>query len=229
MKKRDLRSERERQKRQDYKTSILHAAEDVIIKKGTSALTMDDVAREAQFSKATLYRYFRSKGDLIFEIIVHYYEDVTQNLLRIQKMNTGATEKLKEAIRFVLQFSEDKKNISRVLLMDKSLPRFFRMVMGDAQKSASAPEKKLFQMLRARSKEMQDVGSGFIKEGIASGEFRPMDITGAVTFLEAALQGYLHGELWYQKKHNLEEETELIHGFFLHGIINKGNPKGEQR
>ena len=76
---------------------------------------------------------------------------------------------------------------------------------------------------------MLEVGSGIIKEGIASGEFRPMDVIGAVTFLEAALQGYLHGELWYQKKHNLEEETELIHGFFLHGIINKETFKGERR
>jgi AcrR family transcriptional regulator len=229
MKKRDLRSERERQKRQDYKASILHAAEGVIIRKGTSALTMDDVAREAQFSKGTLYRYFKSKGELIFEIVVHYYEDITENLLRIQKMNTGATEKLKEAIRFVLQFSENKKNISRVLLMDKSFPRFFRIFMGDAQNSASAPDKKLFQLLKSRSKEMLEVGSGIIKEGIASGEFRPMDVMGAVTFLEAALQGYLHGELWYQKKHDLEEETELIHGFFLHGIINKETFKGERR
>ncbi len=229
MKKRDLRGERRRQRWEEYKMDILHAAEDVIIKKGTSALTMDDVARGAQFSKATLYRYFRSKGELIFEIIVHYYDEIIDNLLSIQKKNIRATEKLREAIRFALQFSENKKNISRVLLMDKSFPKFFRLFMGDSQKNVSAPDKKLFQMLKARSRELLEAGSGIIKEGIASGEFRPMNVMGAVTFLEAALQGYLHGEMWHQKKHNLEEETELIHGFFLHGIINKETDKGELR
>ena len=59
----DLRKERERQRREEYKETILHAAESIIVRKGYRATTMDDIAREAQFSKATLYNYFRSKGD----------------------------------------------------------------------------------------------------------------------------------------------------------------------
>jgi len=54
MKKRDLRSERELHRREENKTYILNAAESVFAKKGFSFSTMDDIAEEAQFSKATI-------------------------------------------------------------------------------------------------------------------------------------------------------------------------------
>ena len=78
MKTSNPRTERERQRRNECKKSILLAAESLIIRRGLNAVTMDDVAREAQFSKATLYRYFRDKGELIFEILIHYYDEIIE-------------------------------------------------------------------------------------------------------------------------------------------------------
>ncbi|MEZ5357834.1 MAG: TetR/AcrR family transcriptional regulator [Candidatus Zixiibacteriota bacterium] len=52
------RKEREREQRI---SEILDAAERVITKKGYRAVTMDDIAAEAELSKGTLYLYFKSK------------------------------------------------------------------------------------------------------------------------------------------------------------------------
>jgi len=83
----DLRKERKRQRREGYKETILHAAESLIVRKGYRATTMDDIARETQFSKATLYNYFRSKGDLTYEIMLHYFDDIKRSLADVQALD----------------------------------------------------------------------------------------------------------------------------------------------
>jgi len=75
MKKRDLRIERKRHRREENKIFILKAAEFIFAKKGYSFATMDDIAEEAQFSKATIYQYFNSKGEIFFEIILNVEKD----------------------------------------------------------------------------------------------------------------------------------------------------------
>lgn len=48
-----------------HRGSILAAAERLFAEKGTEKTTMDDIAREAEYSKATLYVYFQSKEEII--------------------------------------------------------------------------------------------------------------------------------------------------------------------
>ncbi len=52
------RRERERQKRIEL---ILDKAEGLFLEKGFAATTMDDIAKAAEFGRATLYHYFPSK------------------------------------------------------------------------------------------------------------------------------------------------------------------------
>jgi len=221
MKKKDLRQERTRQRQEDYKHAILQAAEAVIIRKGYSAATMDDVAREAQFSKATIYRYLKSKGEMIFEIILHYFEELELRMREINAMKKSATEKLREAIRSVLEFYAEKENISHIFMMDEAFMKKMRIFVPGQQKFASALDKKLIKMMRTKRKEISEVGGEILQEGVATGEFREMNIQEAVTFLEAVLEGSLHGRFWYGEEPNLQKETNLIHSFFLYGIEKK--------
>ncbi len=55
------RREREKAKR---RATIVDAAEQVFVRDGFDAATMDQVAAEAEISKGTVYLYFESKGDL---------------------------------------------------------------------------------------------------------------------------------------------------------------------
>ena len=53
-----------------HRGSILAAAERLFAEKGTEKTTMDDIAREAEYSKATLYVYFQSKEEIINAILL---------------------------------------------------------------------------------------------------------------------------------------------------------------
>ncbi len=59
------RREREKEQRRN---DIIDAAERVFFTKGRATATMDDVAEEAEFSKGTLYLYFKSKEELYLAI-----------------------------------------------------------------------------------------------------------------------------------------------------------------
>ena len=48
-----------------HRQNILAAAEKLFLAKGFDKTTMDDVAKEAQYSKATLYVYFKSKDEIL--------------------------------------------------------------------------------------------------------------------------------------------------------------------
>jgi AcrR family transcriptional regulator len=226
----DLRTEREQRRRLEYKNFILKAAEDVIVRKGYNAMTMDDVAREAQFSKATLYHYFKGKGELILEIIADYFEQMNQELIKIKATKKSATEKLRRGIHYYLKFHEEKMNISRVLLMDKSFMTKMRIFVSGREKQMSKKDKNFLNMTKARRKEIVDKVSSILAEGTRTKEFRKMDMEAAVEFLESALQGYCHGKFWQEKKQSVNKETEFILGFFLHGIEHKQKSrKGETR
>ena len=59
------RKEREKERR---RLDIIDAAEDVFFSKGFEKTTMDDIAKEAELGKGTLYLYFDSKEDIYGEI-----------------------------------------------------------------------------------------------------------------------------------------------------------------
>ena len=92
----DSRVAREERRRRENRETILHAAEAVIQAKGFSPSSMDDVAAEAGFSKATLYRYFKSKTELLFEILIHFFEDMETGLAAIRRRPASCRERLRE-------------------------------------------------------------------------------------------------------------------------------------
>lgn len=53
-----------------HRGSILAAAERLFSERGTEKTTMDDIARESEYSKATLYVYFQSKDEIVNAILL---------------------------------------------------------------------------------------------------------------------------------------------------------------
>mgnify|MGYP002353582991 CR=1 FL=1 len=70
--------ERKRQEKEIRRTDIIDAAERVFFSKGYENSSMDEVAREAEFSKRTIYVYFSSKEQIYFEIMIRGYRLLIQ-------------------------------------------------------------------------------------------------------------------------------------------------------
>ena len=218
MKKKNLRLERKRQRWEENKLSILESAERVFVQKGYNGTTMNEIAEEAQFSKATLYHYFQSKRDIFFEIILSSFETVWKKLKSIQEKNITAEEMIKEITYFVLQVFQTKKNISRIFLMEKSLMKTVLNLSPEEHTTLSSAEKEYLEGIRETKERILQTAIEIFERGIKAGEFRMMDAHDAAHAFEAMLHGFYFTKFWYEHEYNLETGAELIHDFFLHGV-----------
>jgi len=227
MRKKDLRSARERQRREENRETILHAAEAVILRKGFSAASMDDVAAEAQFSKATLYRYFRSKSELVFEIMIHFLEDLDGRLRDVLNRPASARERLGEWIASSLRFLSENENLTRVFLLDRSFMRLLQIFVGKQSRSGTEEERRFLQKIKTKRKEMLEGSRILLRDGIASGEFRSMDLDAGMTFIEAVIEGYFVERFWDDRRPDIEEDAGHIQDFIQHAIENIKVSRGE--
>ena len=60
---------------------IINAATKLIMLKGASQTSLSDIAKEVGISKGTLYYYYPSKSELIFDITDRHMRQVTRDLL----------------------------------------------------------------------------------------------------------------------------------------------------
>lgn len=231
MEKSNLRIERKKRQRKENRQAIVRAAEQVILRKGYGAVTMDDIAGEAQYSKATVYRYFRNKGELLFEIMARYFDDLHESLAKIAAGDGPASEKLLASIRCVLDFHEEKSSVSRMVVMDPSVFRMMRVFFIKAPSQDPPPAKAFLDIVRRKKEMIYDVAAGVLREGMASGEFRDLDAPSALRFIDAAVQGYIHELFWVDDRDDARTAAEFLHTYILKGIgagdVKRG--KGEKR
>ena len=218
----EVRREREVRRRESYREVILHAAARVILRKGYSALTMDDVAREAQLSKATVYKYVAGKGPLLFEILGHSFDDIQERLAGIVDSAGSAGDKLRRLVQAVLQSSEDMKQVYRVLWMDKAMLKLMRVFATPPGKPGSSlqADRKMLAMLKEKRQELIGAGARILEEGVASGEFRRLDAGQASAFIESVLQGYTHMMFWEGDAPLSPRAPDILTRFILEGIRN---------
>jgi len=222
MRSNDLRRERELRRREGYREIILHAANRIILRKGFSALTMDDVAREAQLSKATIYKYVDGKGSLLFDIVGHTFDDLTARAAAIADGPGTAAEKLGRIVQVVLQSGEEMKSINRILWMDKAMLKLMRLFAPPPSKSGAVPagDRKSMGLLRQKRQRLIDIGARILTDGVTAGEFRRLDTAAASDFIESVLQGYMHMRFWQAEGPLPAAAADNLTRFIIEGIRN---------
>lgn len=81
------RKERSQKEKELRRGDIIDAAERVFFSKGYENASMDEVAKEAEFSKRTVYMYFSGKEQIYYEIMIRGYR------LLIDMLEAGFEEK----------------------------------------------------------------------------------------------------------------------------------------
>jgi AcrR family transcriptional regulator len=92
---------RERKKRA-ARGKILATADHLIRSRGYEQTTMRDIAAGAALSYQTLYNYFPTKGDILFQLLVDQIEDVSDQYAEVLRtFDGGLLEALDELARLV--------------------------------------------------------------------------------------------------------------------------------
>jgi len=217
------RSVRQERRRLENREAILHAAQAAILRKGISAVSMDDVAAEAQFSKATIYRYFRNKAELVSEILIHFIDDLDGQLQKTMKAPGSVRERLAEWIGCSLRFLAGNENLAKILLLDHSVMRLLQILVDDKHRDGSEKEMNLLRKILARHTDMNRRAEVLLREGVETGEFRPIEPRSGLRFLEAVIEGYFVQRFWTETKSTVEREIEHINDFVFRGLENRGS------
>ncbi|PTX61274.1 TetR family transcriptional regulator [Melghirimyces profundicolus] len=78
------------------KQKILLTAERLFLKKGIRAVTVENIVDEAQVSKATFYKYFRNKEDILERVFIHMTDEIAAHYRDIveQAKRDGLTKEM---------------------------------------------------------------------------------------------------------------------------------------
>lgn len=101
------------------KNKVLVIAKDVFLKKGIADVSMTDIAEEAQFGVASIYRYFGNKNALVVECAVSLWEERIEKIRKEYQKNSGFSgfEQLKRLTDFFPWLIVGDKDFSRFLIM----------------------------------------------------------------------------------------------------------------
>ena len=159
----------------DTRALILEAAKGLLRRFGPGKLTVVDIARELQMSHANVYRFYRTKAEILDAISDEWLTQLESFVEEIARRHISAAARI-EAV--VLELHRKRK---RKFLKDAEVFEAYRRIVEVRPEVAE----------RRRAK-IQAVFHRLLEEGIESGEFGPMDCLKVSTALKDATAMFLH-------------------------------------
>lgn len=100
---------RKKKIKQIKENDIIDAAEKVFFRKGYNEANVDEIAAEAEYSKRTVYKYFKSKKELYFVVTLRGY-NILLDLFKAglaEKSTMTGLEKVKLIGQITVKFQQD--------------------------------------------------------------------------------------------------------------------------
>jgi TetR/AcrR family transcriptional regulator, cholesterol catabolism regulator len=180
---------------------IVAAAAKVFRTKGYHRATVREIAEEVGILKGSLYHHFESKEALLYLVVKEPIAQMYQTIAAIAAAEHGATEKLRRAI------------LAHLEAFDRHYPHLFVYL-----REREAVKQRFREMIGFSPKDYERCWQQILREGIASGEFRPnLD----VQVTSYGLLGMLNWAYkWYdpQGRLNIEEVAREFTALALAGV-----------
>jgi len=182
---------------------ILEAAGRLFSERAYAVVQMDDVARAAGMSKATVYRYFRSKETLYLEIFDQALVALIGTVEALQRRRMPPRETMTAIIAAVVETFAVHIGTLRSLMADEA-------DLAD----------RIRRVFRGRRREINALLGQTIADGMAGGTFRELDV--------ATVPGVLVGMCWggVMGAPGTKPDTlaQIIGGLFLDGACQPETP-----
>lgn len=207
---------RKKEPRSVHRENIVSAASALFMERGIAATSMDDIAKAAGYSKATLYVYFENKEEIVGILVLNsmqkLYDYISSAL--IQHKTTKARYDF--ICRGLMQYQQE-------------FPFYFKMVLDkiniDFESKDYLPEeKKTYQI----GEEINEKIKNFLLSGMEKGDLRSdLEIMPAIFNFWGMLSGIIqlaaNKEEYINKSMGLSKEKFLEYGFSLvyHSIAAK--------
>ena len=199
---------RKKEPRSVHRENIVSAASTLFMERGIAATSMDDIAKAAGYSKATLYVYFENKEEIVGILVLNsmkkLYDYISSAL--IQHETTKARYDF--ICRGLVQYQEE-------------FPFYFKMVLDkiniDFESKEYLPEERETYQI---GEEINEKIKNFLLSGMEKGDLRSdLDIMPAIFNFWGMLSGIIqlaaNKEEYIKKSMGLSKIKFLEYGFSL--------------
>ncbi len=187
--------------RPSRRDDLLAAAARRFVETGLRKTTMEDIAREAGAGKATLYRHFSNKSDLIDALLVSEGERLRRRLTRAYDARDGVLPGIEDAFLTGLQFLVEHPVLTRG--RDEEPAMLLERVAAHRGPLVEAA---------------LDWFAGVIAEGVATGEIRPVEPRWAAEVLVRLMLSWFAFPPMAIPVHDPEQARVFAHVLIAEGL-----------
>jgi len=201
------RKEREmKQRRQD----IINAAKELFLTKDFDAVSMQEIAQKAEFTRRTLYSYFKSKLDLITVIIIVSLSELDE-ILSAEIDNTDSSyQKLCNYGKHQYLFYKNNPSYFKLI-------HYFDLAIHSSDNKLS-PE--VISQLEHSPTHLDDMMLDILKTGVADATFRAdLNVELAKDYFSKAWYGIIHQYILHPQ--HPEECIYLELEYLIGGLMRK--------
>lgn len=190
----------------DHRPAILEAAARLFGQKRFHEVLMEDVAGAAGVAKGTLYRFYRSKEELLADICLVSLDELAGDLACVARRPVSARERLAQMVEGAIRHFRQRSDFFEVMQRE----------WGHACLGKRPP----FMARRARAR---GIYAGVIRDGQGAGEFRDVDAETAADILMGMNRTMLH---FGNPRLSPKRAAQVVVDVFLCGIA---MPEGRKR
>lgn len=171
---------------------LMEKAEELFVRRGYKAVTMDEIAKKAGISKMTIYGHFSSKEELFLEVVLSLMDRSYLFIENKIKEISGVLGK----IHFLMGFNmETSKDYSLAFYHDvMTLPYVKEKILEEKYRMS----KILFEEI--------------INEGVAKGEIRKVNVAFVTDMLIMIIDGF--AKKYSNKINNREDRDSIVENFY---------------
>lgn len=189
---------------EERKTQILEAATKVFTERGFANARMDDIVAESGLSKGALYWYFDGKDAIIVGILDRIFAYETSHVRSLLEVEDSAQAKLE---LFVETMVIDMEKIKPLM------PIFFDFW------SLSVRKKTINQAIKRYYQSFIDLIEPIIEEGIAQGEFRPVNVRDTALAFGALYEGTILLYMYFKDELDFEKQFRSNLNIIMKGLL----------
>jgi AcrR family transcriptional regulator len=185
---------------------IIETARRLFGERGTTEVSMDEIATQSGVARSTVYVYFANRDELLRACVQSMYDQL-QDAIAVDFEDTASpSERLHRLIRAVLE------------RVDES-PAFFRLAMATQSTTGAAGSEAVGGALMMIGLDMirllEDIVSGGIARGDFAGRIEP---SRAVVLIGQQIYGAISVRAGEPDPIPVDQATEEICAFVLHGL-----------
>ncbi len=199
---------RKKEPKSVHRENIASAASILFMKKGIAATSMDDIAKAAKYSKATLYVYFKNKEEIVGILVLNSMKKLYDYIVFALEQQESTQSRYNFICNGLVQYQEE-------------FPFYFKMVLDkiniDFENHNTLPEEKeTYQIGEEINKKIKD----FLIAGIEKGDLRnDLEIMPTIFNFWGMLSGIIqlasNKEEYIKNSMGLSKKQFLEYGFSM--------------